>query len=88
LTIYKQYNNSNNCIIIIIVLGARNKPVTPNHLQRLTPKIVGSTKVTVSIIIIRSVKEWKIFLFFILSLKNYRYHFLNYLPTTSLMKSS
>ncbi|XP_025199726.1 chromosome transmission fidelity protein 18 homolog [Melanaphis sacchari] len=28
------------------VKGARNKQVTPNHLQRLTPKIVGSTKVT------------------------------------------
>ncbi|XP_026823474.1 chromosome transmission fidelity protein 18 homolog [Rhopalosiphum maidis] len=28
------------------VKGARNKQVTPNHLQRLTPKIVGSSKVT------------------------------------------
>lgn len=28
------------------VKGARNKQVTPNHLQRLTPKIVGPTKVT------------------------------------------
>ncbi|KAL4090783.1 hypothetical protein QTP88_025559 [Uroleucon formosanum] len=28
------------------VKGVRNKQVTPNHLQRLTPKIVGSTKVT------------------------------------------
>lgn len=26
--------------------GARNKQVTPNHLQRLTPKIIGPTKVT------------------------------------------
>ncbi|XP_060851143.1 chromosome transmission fidelity protein 18 homolog [Rhopalosiphum padi] len=28
------------------VKGAKNKQVTPNHLQRLTPKIVGPTKVT------------------------------------------
>jgi len=36
----------------MILLGTRIKQVTPNHLQRLTPKIVRPTKVTVSTIFI------------------------------------
>lgn len=32
----------------MILLGASNKQITPNHLQRLTPKVVGPTKITVS----------------------------------------
>lgn len=39
---------------ILILLGTQNKQITPNHLQRLTPKIVcDSNKVTVSTILYR-----------------------------------
>lgn len=40
----------------IIVLGPQNKQITPNHLQRLTPKAVGPTKTIVSKILYNLIK--------------------------------
>lgn len=54
---YVYYVNINQSIIIIIMFiifsGIQNKQVTPNHLQRLTPKAVGHTKITVRLILFK-----------------------------------